>query len=91
MRSYYNEHKNLVELESVGAWLDTETLTIYPMMKNGEYFEDEGISLMEDEFDEDWWLSLSNEDTTTLKGICSGNEDMPGFEGTWESLNNIKL
>ena len=67
-RSYYNEHKNLVELESVGSWFDEVTKMVYPMMKNGEYFEDEGISIYDDEMNEEWWSLLSPKDYQEVTG-----------------------
>jgi len=68
MVSYYNEHKNLVELESVGSWFDEITKMVYPMMKNGEYFEDEGTSIDDDEMSDEWWDSLSTKDYQAVTG-----------------------
>jgi len=62
------EHNpNLVELKSVGSWLDITRGIIYPMMKNGEYWIEEGISLVEDEVAADWWESLSSDDYQLCK------------------------
>jgi len=62
------EHNpNLIELKSVGSWLDNEKGIIYPMMKNGEYFIDEAISLKEDEVSSEWWDSLSKEEYSICK------------------------
>ncbi len=58
---------NLIELESVGSWLDNEKGIIYPMMSNGEFFSDEGISLKEDEVASDWWDALSKDDYSICK------------------------
>ena len=68
MRSYYNEHKNLVELESVGSWYDNKTNMTYPMMSNGEYFESEGIHIYDDEVSDEWWATLSPKDYTAVTG-----------------------
>jgi len=68
MVSYYNEHKNLVELESVGSWFDEITKMVYPMMKNGEYFENEGTSIDDDEMSDEWWDSLSTKDYQAVTG-----------------------
>jgi hypothetical protein len=54
-----NHNPNLIELKSVSSWLDAEKGIIYPMMSNGEYFIEEGISLVEDEVSSEWWDSLS--------------------------------
>ena len=63
-----SEHnENLIELKSVGSWLDVKKGIIYPMMSNGEYFPSEGISLKEDEVASDWWDSLSDEDYNITK------------------------
>ena len=62
------EHNpNLIELKSVGSWLDNEKGIIYPMMSNGEYFISEGISLKEDEVSSEWWDALSKEEYSICK------------------------
>ena len=58
---------NLIELKSVGSWLDNEKGIIYPMMSNGEYFISEGISLKEDEVSADWWDTLSDGEYSICK------------------------
>ena len=60
---------NLIELKSVGSWLDATRGIIYPMMSNGEYFIEEGISLIEDEVSADWWEGLSTEDYKICKDV----------------------
>ena len=62
------EHNpQLIELKSVGSWLDNEKVIIYPMMSNGEYFIEEGISLKEDEVASDWWDALTKEEYNICK------------------------
>jgi len=63
-----NEHNpNLVELKSVGSWLDETRGIIYPMMSNGEYWIEEGVSLVEDEISAEWYKELSPEDYNLVK------------------------
>lgn len=62
------EHNpNLIELKSVSSWLDDKKGIIYPMMSNGEYFIEEGISLIDDEVAADWYDGLSKEDYQIVK------------------------
>ena len=62
------EHNpQLIELKSVGSWLDNEKGIIYTMMSNGEYFIEEGISLKEDEVASDWWDALTKEEYNICK------------------------
>ena len=62
------KHTQLTELKSVGSLLNEKTMMVYPMMANGEYFEDEGISIYDDEMNDEWWASLSTEDYQTCTG-----------------------
>ena len=64
----------LVNLNSVGTVLDTETGDTYPMDVDGMPVIDDSMNIM-DMYDDmfssqEWFDSLSNEDRNTVVGIC---------------------
>tara|TARA_B110000914_G_C15451420_1_gene441124 strand:+ start:287 stop:514 length:228 start_codon:yes stop_codon:yes gene_type:complete len=54
--------KSLLELKSVGSYLDYETSIIYPMNDDGSADREMGISLKKDEVSSEWLESLNKED-----------------------------
>tara|TARA_R100000231_G_scaffold129537_1_gene100950 strand:- start:255 stop:470 length:216 start_codon:yes stop_codon:yes gene_type:complete len=53
---------NLVELKSVGSWVDLDKGIVYPSYANGSVDLDCPNSIMDDEFSEEWYSKLSNSD-----------------------------
>lgn len=59
----------LVNLNSVGTVLDTETGDTYPMDLDGMPVIDEGVTVNLNDIDEEWAEALSDEDLNTVLGI----------------------
>ena len=55
----------MIELESVGCVLDTETRIVYPLFENGAI--DLGMGVEFEELDQDWLDQLSGEDVDILR------------------------
>jgi len=53
---------NLVELKSVGSWVDLDKGIVYPSYANGSVDLDCPTSLKDDEVSEYWYSKLSNSD-----------------------------
>lgn len=62
----------IVELNSVGCVIDTETLFTYPQYKDGEYNEEYPIHL--DEITEEWFMSLDDYDFGTIKNLLDNRK-----------------
>ena len=62
----------IVELNSVGCVIDTETLFTYPQYKDGEYNEEYPIHL--DEVTEEWFMSLDDYDFGTIKNLLDNRK-----------------
>ena len=83
-----SEHNpNLIELKSVGSWLDNKECILYPMMSNGEYFEYEGISLKDDEVSMDWYEGLSDKDYDVVDTVLKDNNVKMGDFDTCDDYN----
>ena len=54
------KNMNLVELKSVGSWVDTLSGIVYPSEVNGKPDFECPISLKEDEVASDWYDALSH-------------------------------
>ena len=59
-----NEIK-MIELESVGCVVDTETQMVYPLFENGAI--DLGMGVEFENLDQDWLDQLSGDDIDTLR------------------------
>ncbi len=57
----------MLELKSVGSYLDYESGVIYPMNVDGSADRECEISLIDDEVSLDWWEALSSEDMFMCK------------------------
>ena len=57
----------LIELKSVGSYLDTDIGVVYPMEEDGSPDYDCAISLVDDEVASDWYDGLSKEDYQIVK------------------------
>ena len=55
----------MIELESVGCVVDTETQMVYPLFENGAI--DLGMGVEFEELDQDWLDQLSGDDIDTLR------------------------
>ena len=55
----------MIELESVGCVVDTETRIVYPLFENGAI--DLGMGVEFEELDQDWLDQLSGDDIDTLR------------------------
>ena len=55
----------MIELESVGCVVDTETGIVYPLFENGAI--DLGMGVEFEELDQDWLDELSGDDVDTLR------------------------
>jgi hypothetical protein len=64
MRDIMKEVK-MIELESVGCVVDTETRIVYPLFENGAI--DLGMGVEFEELDQDWLDQLSGDDVDTLR------------------------
>ena len=62
----------IIELNSVGRVIDTETLNTYPQYKNGGYNDSYPIHL--DEVTEEWFISLDDNDFGTIKNIIENRK-----------------
>lgn len=62
----------IIELNSVGCVIDTETLFTYPQYKDGEYNEEYPIHL--DEVTEEWFMSLDDYDFGTIKNLLDNRK-----------------
>ena len=62
----------IIELNSVGCVIDTETLFTYPQYKDGEYNEEYPIHL--DEITEEWFMSLDDYDFGTIKNLLDNRK-----------------
>ncbi len=56
------KEKSLIELKSVGSYLDYESGVIYPMNEDGSADRECEISLIDDEVSSDWIEALNIED-----------------------------
>lgn len=54
----------LIPLESVGSGLNPDTMTVFPMMKDGSY--DDSVEDHVIDCDAHWWVSLSKKDLETV-------------------------
>jgi hypothetical protein len=61
----------IVELNSVGCVIDTETLNTYPMLREGGYDEDEGTKVHIDDIENEWFDSLSDNDFGTISELIN--------------------
>ena len=61
------KEKSLLELKSVGSYLDYESGVIYPMNVDGSADRECEISLIDDEVSLDWLEALSSEDMFMCK------------------------
>jgi len=64
MRDIMKEVK-MIELESVGCVVDTETRIVYPLFENGAI--DLGMGVEFEELDQDWLDQLSGDDVDILR------------------------
>ena len=55
----------MIELESVGCVVDTETRIVYPLFENGAI--DLGMGVEFEELDQDWLDQLSGDDVDILR------------------------
>jgi len=55
----------MIELESVGCVVDTETRIVYPLFENGAI--DLGMGVEFENLDQDWLDQLSGDDIDTLR------------------------
>ena len=55
----------MIELESVGCVVDTETGIVYPLFENGAI--DLGMGVEFEELDQDWLDELSGDDVDILR------------------------
>lgn len=62
----------IIELNSVGCVVDTETLFTYPQYKNGGYNDEYPVHL--DEVTEEWFISLDDNDFGTIKNIIQNRK-----------------
>ena len=68
------KNMNLVELKSVGSWVDTNSGIVYPSFVNNKPDFDCPISLVEDEVASDWYDALSHAEYGVVsKVINSGS------------------
>ena len=68
------KNMNLVELKSVGSWVDTNSGIVYPSFVNNKPDFDCPISLVEDEVASDWYDALSHSEYGIVsKFINSGS------------------
>ena len=88
---YTTDNRELTELKSVGAWLDTDNIIVYPIQISGAFSPEDGVSLIEEGLNQEWWDTLSKEDKTIIDKAQLIKVDMIGFEGTWKALDAIKL
>ena len=56
------KEKSLIELKSVGSYLDYESGVIYPMNEDGSADRENDLSLIDDEVSSDWIKALNSED-----------------------------
>ena len=88
---YIVDNSKLVELKSVGAWLDEDTITVYPTTSIPHINLDEGVSLIEDGLNQEWWDTLSKKDKDVIDKAQLKKLDMIGFEGTIDSLSGLTI
>ena len=65
---------NLQELNSVGCFIDTETLNTYPMLQDGTCDMSDGTKVHLDDTDDEWFDSLSDDDFGTINNLILQRE-----------------
>ena len=63
----------LIELKSVGSYLDPDVGVVYPIEEDGTPDYGCSISLYEDEVSDEWVMSLSKEDIEKCYPYLEGN------------------
>ena len=61
------EKKDLTILFSVGCVLNTENGDTFPMMEDDTFDFEDGMNVVNDEFDEYWWETLTGNDEVVVK------------------------
>ena len=61
----------IVELNSVGCVIDTETLNTYPMLIGGGYDNNEGVKVHIDNVNEELFQNLSDDDFGTVEYLIN--------------------
>ena len=69
----------IIELNSVGSVIDTETLITYPMLEGGGYDTDEGTMVHLDDVEDEWFNKLSDEDFGTISELINKRPQVDGF------------
>ena len=63
------EKRDLTILFSVGCVLNTENGDTFPMMEDDTFDFEDGMNVVNDEFDEYWWETLTGNDEVVVKDI----------------------
>jgi len=61
------EKRDLTILFSVGCVLNTENGDTFPMMEDDTFDFEDGMNVVNDEFDEYWWETLTGNDEVVVK------------------------
>jgi hypothetical protein len=64
----------LQKLNSVGCFIDTETLFTYPMLQDGTCDMSDGTKVHLDDTDDEWFDSLSDDDFGTINNLILQRE-----------------